>query len=124
VIPSGYKGWVFLERANPDCHAGTSTLTSVIFIIDSSGHGCTSTPLAQGPQILRFWKMDERGQKRKLHIGSSGKGGDIWHYTDGSMAQAGKFGKFLYVTEFFVGTEAEYQEGLKNRPKWWLERKP
>ena len=121
IIPSGYRGWVLVEQGNANCSPGKFTLTSVTFSIDSSGHGCYSTPLPKASEFLSFWELDSQGRRHELHFGRPGVGGQIWEYSDGSLAQEREF---FYATEFFVGTEAEYHDALKTRPKWWLEHRP
>jgi hypothetical protein len=117
-LPSGYHGWVLVERANPKCPSAVLTVTSVTFRVDSSGHGCTSTPIFEGPQYLRFFELDSLAHRHELHVGSPGKGGRIWEFVNGEETAEGDKSPFFYATEFFVGTEAEFQNSQATRPKW------
>jgi len=121
-LPSGYHGWVLVERANPKCPPAVLTLTSITFKVDSSGHGCTSTPFIKRHQLLRFFEPDSSGHRRKLRVGSPGNGGQIWGYANAE--EGDESGVFFSATEFFVGTEAEFRSSMTTRPKWWLGRKP
>lgn len=118
-IPSGYRGWVVVERANPKCPPAVLTLTSVVLKVDPSGHGCTSTPLPKGPQHMRFWELDSQGHKRELRLGYPGNGGQIWDYSSGGMTSSDESFPAREAIEFFVGTEVEFQSGKETRPKWW-----
>jgi hypothetical protein len=121
-LPSGYHGWVLVERANPKCPPAVLTFTSVTLKVDSSGHGCTSTPILKRPQLLRVFELDSSGHRHELRMGSAGNGGQIWEFNNAE--EGDESGTFFYATEFFVGTEAEYQSGRGARPKWWLGRRP
>jgi hypothetical protein len=57
-------------------------------------------------------------------MGSPGNGGQIWKFSNADEAAEGDKSVFFYATEFFVGTEAEFQNSQATRPKWWLERRP
>jgi len=115
-VPQGYRGWVLVERANPRCQPAQFTLTSVVFRVDSSGHGCTSTPLAKASQLLSFWEIDSLGRKHEL---PSSPGGLIWGFSN--AAASNEFVSIREATEFFVGTEAEFDAAQQSRPKWWLQ---
>ena len=117
-VPNGYRGWVLIERANPRCKAAKLTFASVVFEIDSSGHGCTSTALPKASQFLIFWEGGTHGQGRELQSGYPGNGGQIWGFRDAE--EGDEAGTFFTATEFFVGTEMEYRDAQKTRPKWWL----
>lgn len=119
-VPVTYHGWVLVERGNPRCPAPKLTVTSVIHRIDASGHGCFSDRLPKGPQFLSFWEVDPPLRRSELHF-SAGSGRRIWEFTEG---EEGGESVFFVATQFFVGTEAEFREGSKNRPKWWLEHSP
>jgi hypothetical protein len=119
-LPMGYKGWVWVERANPKCPAALLTPTSVVIKVDSSGHGCVATPLPHRPQILRFAEVDESGRRRVLLMGSPGNGGQIWEYSPGSASN--ELMSIHEAVEFFVGTEAEYEKSKGARPQWWRVR--
>ncbi len=118
-VPSGYHGWVLVERANPKCPPAVLTFTSVVLKVDSSGRGCTSTALPKGPQLLRFRGVDAEGARHALLLGRPGVGGQIWGYAPGERSN--EFISIRQAVEFFVGTEAEFRGGQKTRPKWWLE---
>ena len=120
-LPSGYRGWVLMERANPKCPPAALTFASVTFKVDFSGHGCTSTPFFKPPKYLRIFELDSSGHRHKLGMGSPGHGGQIWEF---SNAAEGNESVFFYATEFFVGTEPEFQSSRQTRPKWWLGRRP
>jgi hypothetical protein len=60
-VPKGYRGWVLVEQSNPKCPPAKFTLTKVIFTVDSSGHGCVSTPLPKASELLTFWEVDSEG---------------------------------------------------------------
>jgi hypothetical protein len=107
-IPSGYRGWVVIERANPKCRPAVLTFTSVVLKVDPSGHGCASTPLPKGPQHMRFGDLDSQGHKRELRLGYPGNGGQIWDYSSGGMSSSDESLPVREVNEFFVGTEIEY----------------
>ena len=64
-LPQGYRGWVLVERSNPKCPRARLTSTMVVFSVNSSGHGCTSTPLAKGLQRLTFWEIDSQGRRQE-----------------------------------------------------------
>jgi hypothetical protein len=117
-LPSGYHGWVLVERANSKCPPAALTFTSVTLKVDSSGHGCTSTTIF--PQYLRIFELDSLRHRRKLRMGSPGKGGQIWEFSTASEGSESDF----YAAEFFVGTETEYQSGREISPKWWLAHRP
>lgn len=123
-LPSGYHGWVLVERANPKCPPAVLTFTSVTFKVDSSGHGCTSTPFLKRFQLLRFFELDSSGHRHELRMGSAGNSGQIWEFNNSEEAAEGDKSPFFYATEFFVGTEAEFKVAQKTRPKWWLGRRP
>ena len=121
-IPSGYRGWVVVERANPNCPPALITFASVVLKVDPSGHGCASTPLPKGPQHMRFWELDLQGHKRELRLGYPGNGGQIWDYSSGGTSSSDETLPSREAIEFFVGTEVEFQSSKETRPKWW--RKP
>src|SRR5260370_5145847 len=116
-VPVSYHGWVLVEQGMSKCPPAKLTLTSVVHRIDASGHGCVSNHLPRGPQYLSFWDVDPQGRKNKLQL-SAGNGRRIWAFTEGEEAHESVF---FEATQFFVGTEAEFREGSKNRPRWWLE---
>jgi hypothetical protein len=117
-LPKEYRGWVLVERANPKCRPAKLTFFTVVFEVDSSGHGCTSTPLPKGPEYLMFRQIDSKGGR--LRMGHPGKGGEIWAFSDAQASN--EFMSIREATQFFVGSEEEFQIGAKTRPKWWLER--
>jgi len=119
-LPASYHGWVLVELGNPKCPPAKLTLTSVVQKIDASGHGCFSNHLPKGPQFLSFWDVDPQSRRSKLPL-SPGSGRRIWEFSDG---EEGRESVFFEATEFFVGTETEFREGSKNRPKWWLDHSP
>ena len=121
-LPTGYRGWVLVEWANPKCPSARVTLMSVIVKVDSSGHGCISTPVPKGSQFLRFYELDSSGNRHKLRMGYRGNG-QIWEYSNGDEASENELPSF-YGTEFFVGSEAEWRSSQKTRPKWWLSITP
>ncbi len=116
-LPQGYTGWVLVEEANPKCPPAKFTFTTVTFNIDSTGHTCTSTSLPKYPQFLTFWEIDSKGQRHALPTGSSSDRGQIWGFNDAQASN--EFVKIREATEFFVGTEREFQT-KRTRPKWWL----
>ncbi len=117
-LPQGYRGWVLVEEANPKCPPAKFTFTTVIFNIDSTGHACTSTSLPKSPQFLTFWEIDSKGQKHELRTGSPGGRGQIWGFNDAQASN--ELVKIREASEFFVGTEQEFQNAQQTRPKWWL----
>jgi hypothetical protein len=120
-LPSAYHGWVLVELANPKCPPAALTFTSVTLKVNSSGHGCTSTKIFDRPQYLRVFELDSLGHRLKLRMGSPGKGGQIWAFSTASEGES----DFFYATEFFVGTETEYQSSSRQtRPEWWVGRRP
>lgn len=122
-LPQDFHGWVLVEQSNPNCPKARFTFATVIFSVDSSGRGCVSTPLPKAPQHLTFWEMDAQGRrKRELRWGAPGNGGEIWDFSDAQASN--EFVSIREMTEFFVGTEAEYNASLKDRPKWWLKNVP
>jgi hypothetical protein len=118
-VPKGYRGWVLIEQSNPKCPPAKFTLTKVIFTVNSSGHGCVSTPLPKASELLTFWEVDSEGHKYELRMGSGSNGGLIWAYSD--AAASNEFVSIREATQFFVGTEAEFKVAEKTRPKWWLQ---
>lgn len=122
-LPQGFHGWVLVEQSNPNCPKARFTFATVIFRVDASGRGCVSTPLPKAPQYATFWEIGAQGRrKRELRFGAPGNGGEIW---DLSVAQASnEFVSIREATQFFVGTEAQYNASLKDRPKWWLKNVP
>ena len=121
-LPQGYRGWVLVEEANPKCPPAKFTFTTVIFNIDATGHACTSTSLPKCPQFLTFWEIDSKGKRHELRTGSSGDRGQIWGFNDAQASN--EFVKIREATEFFVGTEQEFQNAEQTRPKWWLNPQP
>ena len=117
-VPKGYRGWVLVEQSNPKCPPAKFTLTKVIFTVDSSGHGCVSTPLPKSSELLTFWEVDSDGHKHELRMGP-GNGALIWQYEDAGASN--EFVSIREATQFFVGTEAEFNVAQKTRPKWWLQ---
>ncbi len=110
-LPRQYHGWVLMERANRKCPPAVSTFSSVTLKVNSAGQGCTSTPIFKRPQYVRVFEMDSLGHRHELRMGSPGNGGQIWGF---SNAAEGNESVFFYATEFFVGTEAEYQSSREN----------
>ena len=113
-VPSGYHGWVLVERANPKCPPAVLTFTSVVLKVDSSGRGCTSTALPKGPQLLRFRGVDAEGARHALLLGCPGVGGQIWGYAPGERSN--EFISIRQAVEFFVGTEAEFRVARRHVP--------
>ena len=76
-VPSGYHGWVLVERANRNALSAMLTFTSVVLKVDSSGRGCTSTALPKGPRLLRFRGVDAEGARHALLLGCPGVGRQV-----------------------------------------------
>jgi len=75
--------------------------------------------LAKGSQRLTFWEIDAQGGKHQLLIGQPGNGGLIWSFSNAQASN--EFVRIREATEFFVGSETEFQSAEQNRPKWWLD---
>ncbi len=118
-LPRGYHGWVFVERSNPGCPAARLTPTAAVFSVDSTGRGCSSTPLPKNSPFITFWEVDSHGYKRELKLGSPGDGGQIWGFGDYQASSAGL--PVREATVFFVGTEKEFASCQGPPPRWWLE---
>jgi hypothetical protein len=125
VLPSGFHGWVLMERGNPRCPPAEVSLTSVTFKVSSSTQGCSATPIFKQIQFQRFFELDPSGHRHELRIGSEGKGkgGQIWEFRNGVYGEMNNPCKFYY-TRFFVGSEAEYNRSRETTFKWRREHGP
>jgi hypothetical protein len=65
-FPSGYRGWaqVFFQR--PDCPSLSGRGVHLVIPVDECGMGCTSSPAAEGWQIIRYEYVAPDGTRTSL----------------------------------------------------------
>jgi len=64
-IPTGYKGWVEVDLANPSCPPLRSEGWSKVVSISRDGHGCTADELPSGLNRTRYFFV-ENGERKPI----------------------------------------------------------
>ena len=105
-IPAGYRGWVSIDLSNPRCPPSLHQGRFRVYIVDATGHGCTSDPVAEGWRSIEYDSLGGNGGRRRLPETSWGKGGLIW---GPALQRQGSTKR----TIFFVGTEQQFTSAAK-----------
>lgn len=106
-IADNYRGWAIVKYDDRSCPPLRHNGIFLIIPINSSGRGCTSSPLRLG-WLIEFYEYVSGGKVvRRLRETRWGQGGEIW---------AGYLMPDKESEVFFVGTETELRQSWSRSP--------
>jgi hypothetical protein len=98
-IPTNYRGWVIVQEEAPDCPELATDQGTLVYPIDASGCGCTSSKLPQGWSQVTYVAVAADSRTTLLSTARGG-GGMIWGGFSGTASN-----RPYPFSGFFVGTE-------------------
>jgi hypothetical protein len=108
-IPASYRGWVIVQEETPECPELTTDQGALVYSIDSSGCGCTSSKPLQGWSRVTYFAVAADGRTALPTTGWGG-GGLIWAGFSGYASN-----RAHPYSGFFVGTEDELNRSWSNQ---------
>jgi hypothetical protein len=110
-IADTFHGWVTIAYSKPDCKAFEWDGIFVVIPVDSSGKGCTSSPMPLGWQYTKFVRVDKNGNQTPLAWGTNDSG-MIWAWSNRTPQGGSPF----FADVFFVGTADQLKSAWSSQP--------
>jgi hypothetical protein len=108
-IADTFHGWATIAYNKPHCKALEWDGLFVVIRVDSSGKGCTSSPMPLGWSYTKFVRVDKGGNQTPLAWGADDSTKMIWAWSNRTPQGGSPF----FADVFFVGTADQLKSA------WW-----